>query len=90
MGPKVRILIKRPQSNKQTQHKQRKVKEMTPYAAAKFVNEELKKAGIEKPIPTQMMYNYTSARMNAGKKPFIEYTIEEGINEDSLKNWTTK
>jgi uncharacterized protein (DUF2252 family) len=63
---------------------------MTPYAAAKFVNEELKKVGIEKSIPTQMMYNYTSARMNAGKKPFIEYTIEEGINEDSLKNWTTK
>ncbi len=63
---------------------------ITPYKAAKFVNEELKKNGIDKVIPPQMIYNYTSARVNDGKKPFIKYDIENGVDEESLNEWTTK
>lgn len=59
----------------------------TPYAAAKRVNEELKKAGVDKVIPPQMMYNYTKARFNAGKKPFIEFSLENGIDEKDFERW---
>lgn len=63
---------------------------MTPYKAAKYVNEELKKAGLDKRIPPQMMYNYTKARVNANKKPFIEFDEKNGVNEKSLVEWTKK
>lgn len=59
---------------------------MTPYAAAKIVNAELKKRGI-KPIPPQMMYNYTSAKLNEGKKPLIAFTRENGVDADDLQRW---
>lgn len=61
---------------------------MTPYTAAKYVNDELKKAGVEKVIPPQMMYNYTKARINAGKKPFIEFDETNGVDVKSLEAWT--
>lgn len=63
---------------------------MTPYSAAKFVNSSLKDAGLDVSIPPQMMYNYTSARLNAGKVPFIKYTKESGVDENDLKEWTKK
>lgn len=61
---------------------------MTPYAAAKFVNAELEKAGLTKRIPPQMMYNYTTARVNAGKNPLIAYDPKKGVDENDLARWT--
>jgi hypothetical protein len=61
----------------------------TPYAAAKSVNAALEEAGLTKRIPPQMMYNYTSARVAAGKAPFIAWTAEDGIDREDLERWTT-
>jgi hypothetical protein len=63
---------------------------LTPFAAAKFVNEALKEAGVTKPIPPQMMYNYTKSRLNAGKTPAIAYTEKGGVDPKALEEWTTK
>ena len=60
---------------------------MTPYAAAKVVNATLLKAGVEKVIPPQMMYNYTSARLRKGKAPFIECDAEGKITQEGLTKW---
>lgn len=60
----------------------------TPYAAAKFVNEQLEKANLTKRIPPQMMYNYTKARVNQGKKPLIEFNEASGVNQKDLERWT--
>ena len=62
---------------------------LTPYKAAKFVNEKLTEAGL-KNIPPQMMYNYTTARLNADKEPLIKYTLEGGVDVKSLDEWTAK
>ena len=62
----------------------------TPYAAAKVVNAALKEAGLDKKIPPQMMYNYTVARIKAGKAPFIAYDETNGVDRKSLDEWTTK
>ena len=59
---------------------------MTPYEAAKIVNAELKKRGI-KMIPPQMMYNYTTAKLNAGKRPLIKFDLENGVDADDLQRW---
>lgn len=59
---------------------------MTPYAAAKIVNAELKKRGI-KTIPPQMMYNYTSAKLNEGKRCLIKFDLENGVDADDLQRW---
>lgn len=61
----------------------------TPYQAAKIVNAKLSEEGL-KNIPPQMMYNYTSARVNAGKNPFIKFSIENGIDLEDLDRWTEK
>jgi hypothetical protein len=61
---------------------------LTGYAAAKLVNAELEKVGITKPIPPQMMYNYTSQRLAAGKEPFIKYDPKKGIDPVDLDRWT--
>lgn len=68
---------------------------VTPYAAAKFVNEALKEAGVDKVVPSQMMYNYTKARLNANKVSFIECDLNDegefvGVNIEALAAWTTK
>lgn len=63
---------------------------MTPYAAAKVVNAALKEAGVEKTLPPQMFYNYTSARIRAGRAPFIECNEEGKITEEGLKKWMGK
>lgn len=65
------------------------MKMMTPYAAAKFVNNELDKHNIKR-IPPQMMYNYTKARINAGKTPFIAFDEKNGVDVKSLEEWTKK
>jgi 2-keto-3-deoxy-6-phosphogluconate aldolase len=61
---------------------------ITPYAAAKFVNAHLEEAGVSKPIPPQMMYNYTKARVTAGRKPAIAFTETGGVDPASLAEWT--
>ena len=63
---------------------------VTPYGAAKLVNNALAEMGIDKKIPSQMMYNYTTARINAGKNPFIELTEDGFIVMESLEAWMTK
>jgi hypothetical protein len=62
---------------------------LTPYKAASLVNAELEKAGLSKRIPPQMMYNYTTAKVNAGKKPIIKYDPSTGeVDAADLKRWT--
>jgi hypothetical protein len=63
---------------------------MTPYAAAKVVNAALKAAGVDKQIPPQMMYNYTTARIRKGDRPFIETDGQGRITEEGLRVWLTK
>jgi hypothetical protein len=63
---------------------------ITPFAAHKLVNSALEEAGLSKRIPPQMMYNYTTARVNAGKAPFIAFTAEDGVDLESLEAWIVK
>jgi hypothetical protein len=63
---------------------------MTPYAAAKIVNAALAEAGLDKQVPPQMMYNYTSSRISKGKKPLIACTPEGKITPEGLQEWLTK
>jgi hypothetical protein len=63
---------------------------VTPYAAAKFVNAKLAEAGIEKVLPPQMFYNYTTARIRAGKAPLIPCDADGRITPDGLAAWYTK
>jgi len=53
---------------------------VSPYKAAKIVNQLLLDAGVDKVLPPQMFYNYTTARIRAGKPSFIEVT-EVGDNK---------
>ena len=62
---------------------------LTPYAATKIVNEALAQAELA-PIVPQMLYNYTTARLNKGKAPIIAYTLETGVDMDSLLEWVSK
>lgn len=61
---------------------------LTPYAAAKVANVAIEEAGL-KAIPPQMMYNYTTAKVNAGKKPLIKFSLEDGVDRDDLQRWVT-
>jgi hypothetical protein len=61
---------------------------LSPYGAAKLVNAALKEAGLSTVIPPQMMYNYTTARVNAGKAPFIKWDAKTGVDRDDLERWT--
>jgi len=69
--------------------------DVTPYQAAKLVNEWLAGDGIEKVIPPQMMYNYTAARLNKGKAPLItgaKRDLDTGkvtVKVEDLKSWYT-
>ena len=44
---------------------------ITAYAAANLVNKALEESGIDKRIPPQMIYNYTTARVRKNKTPLI-------------------
>jgi hypothetical protein len=63
------------------------IKSVTPYAAHKIVNQALKQAGLTKVIPPQMMYNYTSGRINKGKTPYIECDKQGLVLLTSLESW---
>lgn len=64
------------------------------YLAAKKVNQMLKKDEIDKVIPSQMIYNYTTARLNNGQKPLIDCAKDENgktfITEEALMEWYAK
>lgn len=63
---------------------------VTPYAAAKLVNAALEAAHLSKKIPPQMMYNYTTARVNKGKAPFIAVDEKGLVLVSSLNEWIEK
>lgn len=63
---------------------------MTPYAASKIVNATLLEAGVEKVLPPQMFYNYTTARVNKGKVSLIELDGNNKITEEGLATWLEK
>ena len=63
---------------------------MTAYAAAKIVNAALEAAEVEKVLPAQMFYNYTTARLRADKKPLIACDENGRITEDGLNEWLAK
>jgi hypothetical protein len=60
------------------------------YGAAKYVNAKFVELKIEKVLPAQMMYNYTTARVNKGLKSFIELNENNEITIDSLERWIAK
>jgi len=64
---------------------------VSPYKAAGIVNKLLLDAGVEKVLPPQMFYNYTTARVRAGKNSFIEVVeVSEGkyeITLEGLNKW---
>ena len=62
---------------------------VTPYGAYKMVNAVLAQCGL-KSIPPQMMYNYTTAQIRAGKKPLIECDADGRITRDALIAWLRK
>jgi hypothetical protein len=64
------------------------IENLTPYGAHNLVNAALKEAGLDKRIPPQMMYNYTTGRLNKGKAPAIKYSNESGVDvKDLTERW---
>lgn len=63
---------------------------MTPYKASKVVNSILEEMGVEKVLPPQMFYNYTTARVRKGKESFIALDGDLKITEEGLKVWLEK
>lgn len=59
---------------------------LTPYEAAKRVNVELDKHNLKR-IPSQMMYNYTYAKLAKSEKPIIKCSRESGIDEQDFARW---
>jgi len=65
---------------------------LSPYQAAQKVNVILEAASLPL-IPSQMMYNYTSAKVRAGKTPLIPVVEKDGrtyITSEALEAWVTK
>ena len=62
---------------------------VTGYAASKVVNIVLAENNIA-PIPPQMIYNYTTARVRAGKVPLIPIDEDNKIDLADLEVWVTK
>jgi hypothetical protein len=65
---------------------------LKPFGAAKLVNARLAEVAEEtglvlKDIPPQMMYNYTSNRLNKGENPLIAYTREGGVDREAFATW---
>jgi len=62
----------------------------TPYAASKMINDQLAADGFEKILPPQMFYNYTTARIRAGKTPMIACDEAGKISAEGLAAWYEK
>lgn len=65
---------------------------VTPYKAAALVNGWLASGGFDKELPPQMFYNYTVAKVRAGKKCVGGMVLTEGnkITLESLQAWYAK
>jgi len=62
---------------------------LTPYACAQLANAQLVAVGLP-PIPPQMMYNYTSAKLRAGKKPLIAFDPAKGVERVAFEGWLAR
>jgi hypothetical protein len=62
----------------------------TAYAAAKYATLRIQSKGVNKTIRPQMMYNYTTARLNEGKNPFIAVNEEGLVSLESVNEWVEK
>jgi hypothetical protein len=66
---------------------------VTPYGAAKVVNEWLERDGFDKKLPPQMFYNYTTGQIRKEKKPMIPVVFDEDnkvyISQNALETWYT-
>ena len=65
---------------------------LSPYQAAKLINAVLAEANLPS-IPPQMMYNYTTARIKAGKATLIGTVVVDGkvyVTEQGLNEWLAK
>jgi hypothetical protein len=67
---------------------------ISPYKAATIVNAILLEKGIDKVLPPQMFYNYTTGRIRLEKKPFIDVVVDENnkvwIKVEGLIQWAEK
>jgi metal-dependent amidase/aminoacylase/carboxypeptidase family protein len=66
---------------------------LSAYEVAKLANLALTEAGVERQIPPQMVYNYTSGRINKGKAPLIPTVEVEGkvrVTEEAARTWVTQ
>ena len=64
----------------------------SPYQATKLINAVLTEANLPS-IPPQMMYNYTTARIKAGKATLIGTVIVDDkvyVTEQGLNEWLAK
>jgi hypothetical protein len=59
---------------------------MTPYEAHTIANNAFDAAGVKR-VRSQMLYNYTSGKLNKGEKPLIRFTREAGVDADDLQRW---
>ena len=59
---------------------------VSPYKASVLVNQWIADRGVEKRVPPQMMYNYTTARVRKDKKPLIPITDGKILVQD-LAEW---
>jgi len=62
---------------------------LNPHQAHHLVNAYLRGVGI-KEIRPQMMYNYTSTKVNKGEKPLIKWSLETGVDREDLERWVKK
>jgi hypothetical protein len=63
---------------------------VTPYGAAKAVNEWLKEDGRDKVLTAQMFYNYTAGQAKKGKPQLIETSSTGRISTHVLRAWYIK
>ena len=64
---------------------------LTPFECANVVNGWLKEQGVEKVLPKQMFYNYTTALVRHGQKSRIPVVVDENdkvfIRKSELATW---
>jgi len=61
---------------------------LTPYAAWKIANARIVAAGLPA-IRPQMLYNYTSGKVNKGERPLIKWNATDGVDREDLQRWLT-
>jgi len=64
---------------------------ITPYECAKLANQRFSEEGLPS-IPPQMMYNYTTAKVRAGKNPVggLVVTPEGLVTRESFQSWVDR